>query len=187
MKLERTAFSSRHCALLAVVVAVVQPVGSVRTGSAAAGARARLVAALRANSTEAKVVSSLVTEFRVGFAEAVEAASDATADGALGSDLALVAQVQVARAQDGPATLEDYCNPPAKKEPGKGERVNANWMNYGQMYPGVIEEENEDGTVDVMFDDGFGEENIPRSRIETIDGPKKEAKNRQGRSSLQAC
>lgn len=69
----------------------------------------------------------------------------------------------------GPATLAEYCAGPSDEEKkakfAKGTKVKANWGGYGTMYPGKISDENEDGTVDINYDDGFDEKNVDTDEV----------------------
>merc|ERR1719359_503130 len=61
---------------------------------------------------------------------------------------------------DEPMTLAEYCtgahtNQEKIAEARTGTRIEANWESYATFYPGVIERRNSDGSVDVLYDDGF--------------------------------
>ena len=58
---------------------------------------------------------------------------------------------------------------PANPPLGQGDKVLANWKNYGTYYPGTISKEYEDHTFLILFDDGDIEDRVEWSRIEKVD------------------
>lgn len=69
------------------------------------------------------------------------------------------------------STLMSYCNDDHGDEDGTlgplaaGTEVDADWMRFGKRYHGRILRENEDGTYDVEFSDGWTEQGIPAQWI----------------------
>lgn len=155
---------------------------------------------LRAQSTREQVLLSLADEAtaeaststlaRDGVLSAVAAFADAEADAEMGADLGMDIALEVNQSRgaeavsddgdDGPATLAEYCAGPAPAPPGgklaEGTRVEANWEGYGTMYPGKIKEKNEDGTVDIAYDDGFTEKNVKAKRVDPVEKKEGEEK-----------
>lgn len=112
-----------------------------------------------------------------GVWSATTALSDAEADSEMGVDLAMDLGLDAGRssagaastvsANQGPATLAEYCAGPPKqsKKIGEGTRVKANWEGYGTMYPGKISDVNKDGTYDIKYNDGFTEKNVDPDEV----------------------
>mmetsp|Transcript_78778 Transcript_78778/g.148634 ORF Transcript_78778/g.148634 Transcript_78778/m.148634 type:complete len:947 (-) Transcript_78778:129-2969(-) len=64
--------------------------------------------------------------------------------------------------------LEEYCKGEEEPEFVENQPVMSNWKGYGTHYPGVIHSKNSDGTVDIMYDDGWLEQRVPESNIKPI-------------------
>jgi hypothetical protein len=80
---------------------------------------------------------------------------------------------------DGPKDLDSYC---AGKDGGDrvnmrnvGDKVMADWQNFGPYYPGKITHANTDGTFAIDYDDGFHEDHVRKSNIKVSDTDQKEA------------
>jgi len=73
----------------------------------------------------------------------------------------------------GPATLQAYCE--GEPEPSqRGQRVEANWRDYGTFYPGKVKKIHRDGTTDILYDDGWHEDGLDPSDVRPLeDEPKK--------------
>jgi len=71
-----------------------------------------------------------------------------------------------------PATLKDYCAGPTLHEKkvgmSKGDKVKADWNNYGTFYPGKVTKKRGNGTVDIAYDDGFSEKRVKAENIHEI-------------------
>jgi len=119
---------------------------------------------LHAVAIEADMQLSAIVAFRDGAAMALESAAEVESDSQM--DLG-----NMKGAGDGPATLEEYCAGEQTEQEKQthmkeGQRIMANWEGYGTMYPGHIEEENTDGTVDIHYEDGFDEKNVRGHHVE---------------------
>jgi len=73
----------------------------------------------------------------------------------------------------GPATLGEYCAGEATEQERHmqmkpGQKVQANWGKYGTYYPGKIKEKNDDGSIDVDYDDGFEEDNMSPNLVKPV-------------------
>jgi len=64
-----------------------------------------------------------------------------------------------------PATLQDYCSGKGEKNIDEGSRIEANWRGFGTYYPGVIKKVNSDGDVDIVYEDGWTEEDVDLDSI----------------------
>lgn len=129
-----------------------------------------LICSLHVGLQQSLAIDASAIALRGRGATAIEAFADAEADSEMGQDLGLdlVAETTSSSTSD-PATLEAYCaGPTPQEEQGKlkkGVKVEANWKDYGTMYPGTIKDENSDGTVDVAYDDGFTEKRVPAGHV----------------------
>jgi len=97
----------------------------------------------------------------------------ALADAELSSS-GLATQMRIARSTGGPSTLKEYCAGPnagGADAPHfeEGEQVNGNWHHLGTMYPGTVDHVNEDGTVNIKYDDGFVEEHVAANQFEEVE------------------
>jgi len=103
-----------------------------------------------------------VSLLRGGVATSLRAFMVAEADAEMGSDLGLDLGVEQesSRGTSDPSTLAEYCAGSSEPVLGEGTRVNADWNGYGTKYPGKISDTNEDGTVDIAYNDGFTEKGV---------------------------
>jgi len=80
--------------------------------------------------------------------------------------------------EHGPATLAEYCAGDTEEEQTmklkKGQRVMVNWKKYGTYYPARVEHKHQDGTVDVHYDDNFGEKNVSPAATKPMKEDKEE-------------
>lgn len=83
-----------------------------------------------------------------------------------------------AEGREEPSTLADYCSggPPKMKT---GMRVEANWNDFGEYYPGEVADINDDGTYDVKYDDGWTENNLESGDVKKVKGQTQEAKKKK--------
>ena len=89
----------------------------------------------------------------------------------MGSDLGLDFGLEQdsARVTGEPATLAEYCAGPPKGAGGlkEGGRVTANWKGDGLdvKYPAKVSDKNEDGTLDIKYDDGFTDKGVDPDKV----------------------
>jgi len=107
---------------------------------------------------------------------AMEQISDTLEDSVMGSDLSVLQlsalDTSAASRRSGPATLHEYCTQPAEDDdPDEGDRVMADWKGYGTLYPGTVEDENRNGTYDIMYDDGWEETRVKERRVDEYPDP----------------
>jgi len=125
---------------------------------------------------------SMHTEVAVAVSEKAEAevSMNSSLHGALGAvsnalmDTALDTEMLLVTAGGGgggggASNLAAYCageTPPPKE----GQKVEADWKNYGQHYPGEVRDVNKDGTYDIHYDDGFVEKRVKDKNVRPEDG-----------------
>lgn len=71
------------------------------------------------------------------------------------------------RERGGPSTLKDYCSG-AQDGVQEDQTVHANWKGFGEYYPGKVKEINDDGTVDILYEDGWVEKNIEEDAVKPV-------------------
>jgi hypothetical protein len=101
--------------------------------------------------------------------------ADAEADAEFGSS-GLALELQTVGSSKGPGTLSEYCSGAAEGVVQEGARVKAEWHGLGTEYPGTVEDIHKDGRVDVLYDDGFTENNVKPSRVHVDESAKKKTK-----------
>lgn len=74
---------------------------------------------------------------------------------------------------DGDSDLAGYCAGEVTLK--EKQHVLANWKEYGTYYPGVVDKKHDDGSVDVLYDDGWLEEHIAPGAIKPVEGKEKKA------------
>jgi len=79
------------------------------------------------------------------------------------------AAVSEASSMGGPSTLSEYCSGAGAAVIKDKQPVEANWKNFGEFYPGEVKEVNDDGSVDVLYNDGWVEKNIDEKEVKPID------------------
>lgn len=127
-------------------------------------------AVLSALEAEARAVAGLEVSAANRFVSALQAASEELAETEADSEFGGGVAVRATPAS-GPGTLEEYCSGAGTGMQAKA-RVEADWKGYGMMYPGVIEKVHEDGTVDVLYDDGWTETHLDPANVKKIEeGP----------------
>jgi hypothetical protein len=122
----------------------------------------------RAMTSDAKLQFSLATALRSGVAATAEELAETEADLEVGSDLRVDIGMTAnasGSGNSGPSTLAEYCAGGQTKQEkqvtmDEGVKVKANWEGYGAMYPGKITDQNRDGSVDILYDDGFKENRV---------------------------
>jgi len=75
----------------------------------------------------------------------------------------------------GPNTLKAYCSG-AQDGVQEDQKVKADWKGFGEYYPGEVKEINDDGTVDILYDDGWVEKNIEEEAVKPVDNNPKNMK-----------
>lgn len=78
--------------------------------------------------------------------------------------------------------LAEYCK--GEEEFEKKDPVLANWKDYGTYYPGVVEDTNRDGTLDILYEDGWREDGVSKDHIKPVE---KKENNNKGKSDDAAC
>eukprot|EP00927_Polykrikos_kofoidii_P052995 TRINITY_DN4708_c0_g1_i5.p1 TRINITY_DN4708_c0_g1~~TRINITY_DN4708_c0_g1_i5.p1 ORF type:complete len:859 (-),score=193.16 TRINITY_DN4708_c0_g1_i5:148-2724(-) len=101
--------------------------------------------------------------------------ADADADAEFGSS-GHALELQTVGSSKGPGTLSEYCSGAAEGAVEEGARVKAEWHGLGTEYPGTVEDIHKDGRVDVLYDDGFTENNVKPSRVHVDESAKKKTK-----------
>mmetsp|Transcript_148026 Transcript_148026/g.256953 ORF Transcript_148026/g.256953 Transcript_148026/m.256953 type:complete len:920 (+) Transcript_148026:156-2915(+) len=71
-------------------------------------------------------------------------------------------------------SLAEYCA--GAPEVSEQDRVMANWKGYGTYYPGSVDVKNNDGSIDVTYDDGWTEPHVPQGSFKPAEA--KETKKR---------
>lgn len=64
--------------------------------------------------------------------------------------------------------LDEYCKGGEEEEFEEQQEVMADWKGYGTHYPGVIHKKRSDGSVDILYNDGWLEERVPTSSLKPI-------------------
>jgi len=75
------------------------------------------------------------------------------------------------KARDGPSNLVEYCSGSGGDRVNVhqvGEKIMADWEEYGPYYPGQIVQTSTDGTFTVDYDDGFTEGHVKASQIRAM-------------------
>jgi hypothetical protein len=109
------------------------------------------------------------------FVQAVTALAQTEADSEMGSDMGIelgTSSVVASSSGDGPKNLAEYCAGPTAQEKNSevktGTKVMADWRGYGTKYPGVVKKKRSDGSMDILYDDGFSEKRVKASKIEKV-------------------
>lgn len=72
--------------------------------------------------------------------------------------------VVVKRGRQEGSNLAEYCK--GSPDVAEHDRVMANWKGYGTYYPGEVGAKNDDGSIDVQYDDGWTEPHVAKGEFE---------------------
>lgn len=122
--------------------------------------------------TRARDTAASFASFSLGKALLQDSVSSSiAADMELGSDFEVLAETQLDSASRGGGNLKEYCSGGGGMQ--KDLRVEADWKNYGTFYPGKVKDVNEDGTVDILYDDGFTEKRVEAKNFHIVEEVKR--------------
>lgn len=74
--------------------------------------------------------------------------------------------------------LAEYCAGGGAGGLQEKDRVVANWKGYGTYYPGVVDAANNDGTMDIAYDDGWTEQGLPAGSVKPAPSEKENTEKR---------